>query len=170
MLPIAGHKTWLRQWVGIEHQILSLFAAGAILHGNYSFLALCNPSGRTTGLAGGTEAAAAVAVGPVRAAPLGWPSRSPGSALNQDSSQPSTIQSMRWAQAALARVGGRGCRLSSRGHCWGQQQLYWVTYFTLCVHQGLRNPWIQAYALTSDLRLFVTLSTLALFPKKTQQS
>lgn len=101
MLPIAGHKTWLRQWVGIEHQILSLFAAGAILHGNYSFLALCNPSGRTTGLAGGTEAAAAVAVGPVRAAPLGWPSRSPGSALNQDSSQPSTIQSMKWAQAAL---------------------------------------------------------------------
>lgn len=33
MLPIAGHKKWQMQWAGIEHQIVSLFAAGAILHG-----------------------------------------------------------------------------------------------------------------------------------------
>lgn len=72
--------------------------------GNYSFLVLCNPSETTTGLAGGTEAAAAVAVGTERAALLGWPGRSSGSALNQDSSQPSTVQSMKCAQAALLRT------------------------------------------------------------------
>lgn len=43
-----------------------------------------------TGLAGGTRAA-----GTVRAAPPGWPKRSPGTALNQDSSLPSPVQSMK---------------------------------------------------------------------------
>lgn len=64
---------------------------------NYSFLVLRNPSERTNrkmaeGVAGGTEAAGAG--GTVRAASPGWPGRSPGSALNQDSSQPSPVQSM----------------------------------------------------------------------------
>lgn len=44
------------------------------------------------GVAGGTEAAGAG--GTVRAASPGWPGRS-GSALNQDSSQPSPVQSMK---------------------------------------------------------------------------
>lgn len=109
--------------------------------GNYSFLVLCNPSETTTGLAGGTEAAAAVAVGTERAAPLGWPGRSSGSALKpgQFSAQHSSEHEMRSgcsAEDTVARVGGRGCSPSSCGQCWGQQQLYWVTFISLCVSSG----------------------------------
>lgn len=56
----------------------------------------------TTGLAGGTEAAAAVAVGTMRAAHQG---RSPGSAVNQDSSEHG-MGSGCSAEARLPQVGG----------------------------------------------------------------
>lgn len=60
------------------------------------------------GVAGGTEAAGAG--GTVRAASPGWPGRS-GSALNQDSSQPSSseheMSSGCSAEEGVAQVGGR---------------------------------------------------------------
>lgn len=58
--------------------------------------------------------------GTVRATAPGWPCRAPASALNQDSSEPSTAQGVERAQAALLRrerlglVAG-GCSPSSPG-------------------------------------------------------
>lgn len=90
----------------------------------------------TTGLAGGTEAAGAA--GTVRAALPGWPSRSPGSALSQDSSQP--VQSSSCSEDRVVWVGGRGCSPFSHGQCWGTAAaLLGDFYFT----QSLKNPWIQ---------------------------
>lgn len=80
--------------------------------------------------------------GTVRAPAPGWPCRAPASALNQDSSQPSTAQGMKQAQAALLRreklglvAGDAAPPPLDRGwaQCWGQQQLYWVTFISLSV-------------------------------------
>lgn len=105
---------------------------------NYSFLVLRNPSERTN-----RKMAEGVAGGTVRAASPGWPGRSPGSALNQDSSQPSPVQSMQWAQAALLRrewlrLVAEGCSPSSRGQgvvtvLGAAAALLGDFYFTLCV-------------------------------------
>lgn len=91
----------------------------------------------------GTEAAAAVAAGTVRATSPGWPRRFPGSALNQDSSRPGTVESMKWAQAALLRrewlgLVAEGCSPSSRGQgvvtvLGAAAALRGDFYFTLCV-------------------------------------
>lgn len=105
---------------------------------NYSFLVLRNPSERTN-----RKMAEGVGGGTVRAASPGWPGRSPGSALNQDSSQPSTVQSMKWAQAALLRTEwlrlvAERCSPSSRGQgvvtvLGAAAALLGDFYFTLCV-------------------------------------
>lgn len=117
---------------------MSLFAAGAILHGELQLFSTVQSWWKdhrrmTMGLAGGTDTA-----GTVRAASPGWPNRSPGSALNQDSSQPGTVQSMGWAQAALLRaewlgLGVEGAAPPPEGSAGGQQQLCWVTLISLCV-------------------------------------
>lgn len=85
---------------------------------NYCILVLCNPSERTTGLAGGTEAAAAVALGTELLPQAGL-----ADLLDQLWTRTvlSQAQLRAWmssgcsAEDRVAQVGGRGCSPSSRG-------------------------------------------------------
>lgn len=82
---------------------------------NYSFLVLCNPGERTTGEWPRVWQVAQTQLGLWELLPQAGPA---GSALNQDRSQPGTVQSMEWALAALLGLSCSGwCRGCSPCSC-----------------------------------------------------
>lgn len=74
---------------------------------------------------------------------ISWISSEPGQFSAKQSSEHG-MSSGCCAEDRVARVGGRGCSLSSCGQCWeAAAALLGDLFHSLCVHQSLKNPWIQ---------------------------